>query len=157
MIDGGHKNGGITLTHYTRLTIVDRQTTRARAIPRTAGAIVVKSPAPRLAVSNRSPQTGAADPGIARVALLTRTPSALRLSDMKLPFVASRELSAKPGGVMRRLHREGAMVITDHGQPRALLLRGSLHRQRPWDYECLPRERPLGFCDRSLPLPDGIF
>ncbi len=23
---------------------------------------------------------------------------------------------------MRRLHREGAMVITDHGQPRALLL-----------------------------------
>jgi hypothetical protein len=41
---------------------------------------------------------------------------------MNLPFLATREISAKPGAVMRRLHREGALVITDHGQPRAIML-----------------------------------
>jgi len=48
--------------------------------------------------------------------------SARHLYDMNLPFLATREISAKPGAVMRRLHREGALVITDHGQPRALML-----------------------------------
>jgi antitoxin (DNA-binding transcriptional repressor) of toxin-antitoxin stability system len=41
---------------------------------------------------------------------------------MNLPFIATREIAARPGAVMRRLHREGALVITDHGQPRALVL-----------------------------------
>lgn len=41
---------------------------------------------------------------------------------MKLSFLATREISSKPGAVMRQLHHEGALIITDHGKPRALLL-----------------------------------
>jgi len=40
---------------------------------------------------------------------------------MKLSFLPTREISSRPGAVMAQLHRDGMLIITDHGKPRALM------------------------------------
>ena len=40
---------------------------------------------------------------------------------MSLTFLSSRELSKRPGRVLRNLKREGLQVVTQNGQPKALI------------------------------------
>ncbi|MFZ5495812.1 MAG: type II toxin-antitoxin system prevent-host-death family antitoxin [Verrucomicrobiota bacterium] len=40
----------------------------------------------------------------------------------RLPFLSSRDMSARPGAVLRRTARDGLTVITVNGKPKAMLM-----------------------------------
>lgn len=46
----------------------------------------------------------------------------LRLSNMKLKWLSTRDLVGRPGAALKSLPRDGAALITSNGKPRALLL-----------------------------------